>query len=787
MRINNVLSKVSYFRVTCSVLAVVCSLLVCTSAQGTTPVLLEGPENDGDGIEGSYWAGTPPPANPPGVTDPDASRYVTMTFDNETAFKIKESMERGDMDRIVDNFKPEGSRYVVYGDCGSTGTRLHIYRVDDPAKDEEGDGVLEGSDFIIKEVDVVKKPKVPLSGFVGFDADQVWASLAPLFVAVENKLPVEHHKHTAVHLMATAGMRLVGTKEREAVEKAVREAVEKNTAFRPVTVRTISGEEEGFFGWIAVNYLNGLTFKKFPLPYSDLLQAVGALDLGGGSAQVVGMSMEMVRLAHEASGGLSSVFDNGKDAHEAATSSAAAKLTKLDKGKCLGKACDGGEVVGRRRLRSAKAIAGVQTMRDLFSQLYIRTYLGVGAMQFYEELKMAIALPQTVDPKTRPNMAQVLRETGRAECHNVLHVRKDLHTHLAEFCHTNPCAFNGTSHDIEVEGGMSQERDHNAVLGAMTNIKGTGQFDQCLRLARAALRDKQLSKEWYRPGYTRDTKTGAVDMQLPGTLGTSWFTGISLFYHTTHFLDVVKDLIETVEGQKGAVLLNFPRPTLRHIAEAGRRLCRMNYAKVMINFKNRDPNTPEDRLWGRCFDTVLVTALLGGHDDPDQDAARRAEILAYPDYTPPAGTPNYGVPIDPHFDPEVMGIPEDEVHKMVPPPPPPAWPAKPKPFVGFGLLQDAGNVMFMDEVASKEVDGKTVEVEWTLGALVFDLRDGTEGATSLIGKVPGGGSTNFASGFALTLREFLVGFAVVVVVGAGYTLRSRGFGFTIGNFGKRTK
>ena len=93
---------------------------------------------------------------------------------------------------------------------------------------------------------------------------------------------------------------------------------------------------------------------------------------------------------------------------------------------------------------------------------------------------------------------------------------------------------------------------------------------------------------------------------------------------------------------------------------------------------------------------------------------------------------------------------------MVPPPPPPAWPAKPKPFVGFGLLQDAGNVMFMDEVASKEVDGKTVEVEWTLGALVFDLRDGTEGATSLIGKVPGGGSTNFASGFALTLREFLV-------------------------------
>lgn len=694
-------------------------------------------ENDGDGIEGSLW-NPEPPAAPAGVPDGLSPNEV-------------DSLERNLKDQQVDTYRPTGIRYYVYGDCGSTGTRLHIYRVEDP-----GAGANKLDDYYIQEVDVVKTPKVPLASLKGSTADQVWARLAPLFVAVENKLPIEHHKHTAVHLMATAGMRLLKDDERKATEAAVLEAVTANTAFGPVTMRTISGEEEGFFGWIAVNYLNGLKFKEFPIPYADLLKANGALDLGGGSVQVVGLSMELVRQAQgPAAGATVSLVPDG-NTHEAA-SSAATYHTLQSAMRENGE----GKRSGRRLLQHS---SGIKTMRDLYSQLYIRSYLGVGAAQLYDELTGVLASPHGVDSYKQPHVTAFLKESGRAECYNVLHVRKDVNSHHAEYCRSNPCAFFGTSNDLSVEGGRLQERD-DATLGAMTNLKGTGQFDECLRLTRAALRDKQLTPGWARPGYDRDRKTGAVKMQIDESLARSSFVGMSLFYHTTHFLHAVRDLIHTLDGRIGAII-DFPNPTVRHIAEAGRRLCAMEFHTVQSKMEGKDPTTPGDRLWGRCFDTVLVTALLGGHDDPDQDEARRAEILAFPRADPNA--PNYGVPTDPFWDADVMGIPMQEAKNMVPPPPPPVWPAKAKSFVGFGIPQDGTNIQYLDEVAD-------TEVEWALGALVFDLRDSTKGATSLIGAVPGGGGAHYRGHnvFSLMLEDVFVAGFVIALVGGAYVARHR--------------
>ena len=92
---------------------------------------------------------------------------------------------------------------------------------------------------------------------------------------------------------------------------------------------------------------------------------------------------------------------------------------------------------------------------------------------------------------------------------------------------------------------------------------------------------------------------------------------------------------------------------------------------------------------------------------------------------------------------------------MVPPPPPPVWPAKAKSFVGFGIPQDGTNIQYLDEVAD-------TEVEWALGALVFDLRDSTKGATSLIGAVPGGGGAHYRGHnvFSLMLEDVFVARAI---------------------------
>ena len=51
--------------------------------------------------------------------------------------------------------------------------------------------------------------------------------------------------------------------------------------------RTITGEEEGFFAWLAANYLSGVDLTRIGLG-DPLPETVGALDVGGGAGQRAG-------------------------------------------------------------------------------------------------------------------------------------------------------------------------------------------------------------------------------------------------------------------------------------------------------------------------------------------------------------------------------------------------------------------------------------------------------------------------------------------------------------------
>lgn len=53
--------------------------------------------------------------------------------------------------------------------------------------------------------------------------------------------------------------------------------------FQDSWARVISGEEEGIFGWITVNYVNGLLV---PEDGGGINNTLGALDLGGASTQI---------------------------------------------------------------------------------------------------------------------------------------------------------------------------------------------------------------------------------------------------------------------------------------------------------------------------------------------------------------------------------------------------------------------------------------------------------------------------------------------------------------------
>lgn len=82
-------------------------------------------------------------------------------------------------------------------------------------------------------------------------------------------------------LKATAGLRIISLEDREALMAKVKSYLAEHSkfTFAPSHARVISGEEEGVFGWITVNYLN----DRLATGATDTL---GAIDMGGASLQI---------------------------------------------------------------------------------------------------------------------------------------------------------------------------------------------------------------------------------------------------------------------------------------------------------------------------------------------------------------------------------------------------------------------------------------------------------------------------------------------------------------------
>ena len=115
-------------------------------------------------------------------------------------------------------------------------------------------------------------------------------SLQPLIDFALDKLgdDPETLRNTSLFLRATAGMRLLPLEEQSEILAAVEEHFDR-LPFGRSSARVISGEEEGVYGWIAVNYVLGHLEHGGPFP------TVGALDLGGASSQITFVPLDYPR------------------------------------------------------------------------------------------------------------------------------------------------------------------------------------------------------------------------------------------------------------------------------------------------------------------------------------------------------------------------------------------------------------------------------------------------------------------------------------------------------------
>ncbi|KAL2334148.1 hypothetical protein Fmac_015361 [Flemingia macrophylla] len=177
------------------------------------------------------------------------------------------------------------AKYYVVLDCGSTGTRVYVYKAqiqrrpntDLPIaihslKDNLPAAAGRAYDRMETEPGLDKLLR---------DATAVKSALKPLLKWSLKQIPRASHKTTSLFLYATAGVRRLPFDDSKWLLDAAWNVLRASPfVCRRDWVKIISGTEEAYFGWIALNYESGILGLKPRKP------TFGALDLGGSSLQV---------------------------------------------------------------------------------------------------------------------------------------------------------------------------------------------------------------------------------------------------------------------------------------------------------------------------------------------------------------------------------------------------------------------------------------------------------------------------------------------------------------------
>ncbi|TIA90846.1 hypothetical protein E3P99_01391 [Wallemia hederae] len=180
--------------------------------------------------------------------------------------------------------------YAIIVDAGSSGSRSQIYSWDNSISTEAHAAEL-------PNVELGLGRGVSNDSPTGWKVEPGISTLSPSTNVLEvylrqliepalDSLPPSARLSSPVYILATAGMRLLNPERATAIVDSANAALERilseeHNADR--SMRVITGEEEGFFGWLSVNYLmDGFVNKR----KSTHQHTWGFLDMGGASTQI---------------------------------------------------------------------------------------------------------------------------------------------------------------------------------------------------------------------------------------------------------------------------------------------------------------------------------------------------------------------------------------------------------------------------------------------------------------------------------------------------------------------
>lgn len=191
------------------------------------------------------------------------------------------------------------SYFTVVFDCGSTGTRVNVYEwMVKTSSENNGELPILLHSFpenLTKNKSCqyhCMQTEPGLHNFVG-NASGVRASLEPLINDAKQWVPSERRGITPIYVMATAGMRSLAVEDAHRVMEDVENVVkEHGFLYGRKWIKVLSGKEEAYYGWAALNYKMGVFGN------SSRSSTLGLLDLGGSSLQVVAEVDNMVENEH---------------------------------------------------------------------------------------------------------------------------------------------------------------------------------------------------------------------------------------------------------------------------------------------------------------------------------------------------------------------------------------------------------------------------------------------------------------------------------------------------------
>lgn len=184
-------------------------------------------------------------------------------------------------------------RWGVVLDAGSSGTRLHVYRWDDPARALKNASFESAHSLPVlktKNRKWTKKMSPGVSSFGDHPQDVGPGHLQALVQHAVDVVPEHAHPDTPIFLLATAGMRLLPPAQQHALLSEICSYFRQNSRFYlpdcDLHVQVIPGETEGLYGWIAANYLLGGFDHPEAHAHGKGHHTYGFLDMGGASAQI---------------------------------------------------------------------------------------------------------------------------------------------------------------------------------------------------------------------------------------------------------------------------------------------------------------------------------------------------------------------------------------------------------------------------------------------------------------------------------------------------------------------